>query len=89
MLDRQKKKNGSQPGTANGGNQMMMRGEIMSAGQAQGIPQRKILTANQAIQQPNETEEPNTQARNNYLTNMLDGYPSNVAKKVRVLLTHF
>lgn len=52
----------------------------MSAGQTQ---QRKILTANQAIQ-PNETnmaDEP-TGTRNNYLNNVLDGYQGNASKKV-------
>ena len=68
-----------------------MRSEIMSAGQA-NVPQRKILTANQAMQpdgKGNMADEP-TGTRNNYLTNMLDGYQNNnVQKKVRVRISFF
>ena len=61
---------------------MLMRGEIMSAGQA-NAPQRKILTANQAMtpSDANMADEP-TGTRNNYLNNMLDGIQVNAAKKV-------
>ena len=87
IYDRQKKKMVQQPGTANGQGQILMRGEIMSAGQVNGGA-RKILTANQAINGNTDTnmaDEP-TGTRNNYLSNMLDGYQGNGPKKVSFLM---
>jgi len=48
MFDRQKKKNLNQTGLTNGYAPILMRGEIMSAGQA-NVAQRKHLTAASGI----------------------------------------
>ena len=65
---------------------MLMRSEVMSAGQA-NVPPRKILTANQAMQPDGKgslVDEP-TGTRNNYISNMLDSYQNGgVQKKVSV-----
>ena len=58
-----------------------MRGEIMSAGQA-NLPQRsKMLGQNQPGTPAGEAEEPTATRNNNYLNTMLDGYSANNPSK--------
>ena len=66
-----------------------MRGEIMSAGQA-NLPQRnKMMGQNQSGAPSGETDDQTVVRNNNYLNAMLDGYSANnptkkVSKKKRL-----
>lgn len=58
----------------------MMRGEVMSAGQA-NVPPRKILTAANAP----DSKIGDDQTRNSYLNTMLEGYQNNPPKHVSII----